>query len=211
MVPLTEEEIAAFKPMIEPFNDGLIREMMGSITKPMGHPMQMVTIPTNTRKIISRGLTSFGYDVSLAREFKLFTNINSTIIDPKRLDDSTLVDATVQYDPDGSAYVIMPPNSYLLGRTLEYFRIPRDIQTICVGKSTYARAGAIINVTPIEPGFEGNVVIEIANATSLPMKVYAEEGISQFMFLQGSEECEISYADRSGKYQGQTGITLPKV
>lgn len=199
----TEDERAAFKPMISPFNGALVREVLG----PAGFGIDQ-TLPA--RKIVSKGLTSYGYDVSLADEFKLFTNVNSAIIDPKRLDEKCLVDAKVQTDEEGGRYVILPPNSYLLGRTVEYFRMPRDVLAVCLGKSTYARAGAIVNVTPIEPGFEGHVVIEISNSTNLPMKIYADEGISQFLFLRGNP-CLVSYADRGGKYQGQTGITLPKV
>lgn len=164
-------------------------------------------------KIISKGVSSYGYDVSLSEEFKIFTNINSSIIDPKRFDEQKcLIDATLQIDEEnGDKYVILPPNSYLLGRTNEYFHIPRDITVVCLGKSTYARVGAIVNVTPIEAGFKGNVVIEISNSTNLPLKVYANEGISQFLFFRGDVECKVSYADRCGKYMGQTGVTLAKV
>lgn len=162
------------------------------------------------RRILSRGVSSYGYDVSLGEEVKIFTNQNAALIDPKKLDAATLIDGTVRVDDDGSKYVILPPNSYLLGVTQEYFKIPRDVMIICVGKSTYARAGCICNTTPIEPGFEGNVVIELSNATSLPLKVYLNEGIAQFIFFRG-EPCGVSYGDRNGKYQGQTGVTLPKV
>lgn len=162
------------------------------------------------RKILSRGVSSFGYDVSLSEEIKIFTNQNAALIDPKNLDTDTLIDATVKIDEDGAKYVILPPNSYLLGCTKEYFKIPRDVMIVCVGKSTYARAGCICNTTPIEPGFEGQVVIELANAATLPMKIYLNEGISQFLFFRGNP-CEVSYGDRAGKYQGQTSITLPKV
>lgn len=189
-----ERYLAEFRPMISPFLPELIREVgEGALA----------------RRIISRGLTSYGYDVSLsAKEFKLFTNVNSMIIDPKRLDERCLVDGVVHLDDDGAKYVILPPNSYMLGYTEEYFRMPRDVVAVCLGKSTYARAGAIVNVTPMEPGFEGNIVIEISNSTNLPMKIYAEEGISQFLFLRG-KKCRKSYADRQGKYQFQTGIQLP--
>lgn len=194
-----------FKPMIAPFIDTQVREVE---YKQLGDSDGERTI----KKIISKGVSSFGYDVTLGDEFKLFTNVNSAIIDPKRLDLSCMVDAKVQYDPvHGESYVIMPPNSYILGKTREWFDIPRDLMIICLGKSTYARAGAIINVTPIEAGFKGNVVIEISNATSLPMKIYVDEGIAQFLFLKGDRECRTSYADRGGKYQGQTGVTLPRV
>ncbi len=154
-------------------------------------------------KIVSYGTSSFGYDVRLANEFKIFTNINSTMIDPLNFDHASCVDHV-------GDFCIIPPNSYILGRTVEVFKIPRDVMVICLGKSTYARCGAIVNVTPIEAGFEGNVVIEISNATSLPLKVYANQGIAQFLFFQSDEECETSYADRDGKYQNQTGITTAK-
>lgn len=150
-------------------------------------------------KVISYGLSSYGYDVRLSDEFKIFTNINSVMIDPLNFDQKCC------FDHKGD-YCIIPPNSYILGKTIEYFTIPRDISVICVGKSTYARAGAIVNVTPIEAGFEGNIVIEISNATSLPLKVYANMGISQFIFFKGNIPCSISYADRKGKYQNQTTV-----
>lgn len=161
------------------------------------------------KPIISAGQSSFGYDVKLAATVKIFTNQNATVIDPKNFDEKNLVDAEVRID-DSGFYVILPPNSYLLGHTQEYFKIPKDVMVICVGKSTYARCGCICNVTPIEPGFEGNVVIELANNTSLPMKIYVSEGIAQFIFFEGTP-CSVSYGDRSGKYQGQTGITFPRV
>ena len=197
----TQEEFDAFQPMIHPFSAELIRSVLCDDDTDAG-----------MRKIISRGLTSYGYDVSLDDNFKVFSNIYSAVIDPKRLDPKCLVDVDVIVDPlTRDRYVLMPPNSYLLGHTKEYFRIPRDVQVVCVGKSTYARAGAIVNVTPIEAGFEGNVVIEISNSTNLPARVYAGEGISQFMFFRGDEPCDVSYEDRAGKYQGQTGLTLPTV
>lgn len=155
----------------------------------------------NMRKIVSFGLSSYGYDVRLANRFKLFTNTNSSVVDPLEVDDRCFVEV------EGDS-VLIPPNSYLLGHTPEYFKIPRDVQVVCVGKSTYARCGAIVNVTPIEPGFEGQVVIEISNATPLPVRVYANQGIAQFLFFRGTEPCVVSYADRGGKYQGQTGIQL---
>lgn len=181
-----------WKPMIEPFERRQVRE-------------------ENGERVISYGNSSYGYDVRLSEEFKLFTNINSAVIDPKRFDEKCLIDAELKVDPNGDKYVILPPNSYLLGRTVEYFRIPRNVTVVAVGKSTYARAGAIVNVTPIEAEFEGNVVIEISNSTNLPLKIYANEGISQFLFFESNEDCETSYADRDGKYMGQTGVTLPKV
>lgn len=154
-------------------------------------------------KIISYGTSSFGYDVRLGTKFKIFTNVNSAIIDPLNMPDTAYVDI------EGDVCVI-PPNSYVLGHTLETFDIPRDVTAICVGKSTYARAGCGINVTPIEAGFKGQVVIEISNLTPLPMRVYANMGIAQFLFFRGLP-CEVSYSDRAGKYQNQTGITTAKV
>jgi dCTP deaminase len=153
---------------------------------------------------ISFGLSSYGYDIRIADEFKIFTNINTTIVDPKRFDPRSFVD--VQGD-----VCVIPPNSFALGRSVEYFRIPRDVITICVGKSTYARCGIITNVTPFEPEWEGYVTLEISNTTPLPAKIYANEGIAQVLFFQSDEACEVSYADRQGKYQAQQGIVLPTV
>jgi dCTP deaminase len=212
--PLTEEEKISFRPMITPFVDGQVKACVGSTTKPMSDGkggIQMVTIPTGPeRKLISYGLSSFGYDVRLSVEVKIFSNINSAIVDPKRFDDACLIDATPRVDEDGALFVILPPNSYMLGRTEEYFVIPRDIAVVCVGKSTLARAGVVLNVTPIEPGFEGNVVLEASNSTNLPVKIYLNEGFSQFLFHRGNP-CKVSYGDRKGKYQGQVGITRSKV
>ncbi|NOZ56286.1 MAG: dCTP deaminase [Calditrichaeota bacterium] len=154
--------------------------------------------------VLSYGLSSYGYDVRIANEFKIFTNINNTIVDPKNFDPRSLVD----FEGD---VCIIPPNSFALGRTVEYFRIPRNVMTICVGKSTYARCGIITNVTPLEPGWEGYVTLEISNTTPLPAKIYAYEGIAQILFFESDEECERSYADKTGKYQAQRGVTLPKV
>lgn len=196
-------------PMIKPFNPRLLNERVH--TAPVINNGHMYDKPICTSKTISSGLTSYGYDVKLGAEFKLFTNINSTIIDPKRLDPKCMVDAVVKTDEWGDQYVIMPPNSYILGVTEEYFDIPRDILAICLGKSTYARVGAIVNVTPIEPGFTGNVVIEISNSTPAPLKIYVNEGCAQFLFFRGSKPCQVSYRDRKGKYQGQRGVTLAKV
>ncbi len=153
---------------------------------------------------ISYGLSSYGYDLRVADEFKIFTNVNSAVIDPKNFDERSFV--TVQ-----ASSVIIPPNSFALARSVEYFRIPRDVLTICVGKSTYARCGIIVNVTPFEPEWEGFVTLEISNTTPLPAKVYANEGLCQILFFQSDEFCEVSYADRKGKYQGQQGIVLPKL
>lgn len=154
--------------------------------------------------VISYGVSSYGYDIRIADEFKIFTNINSTIVDPKAFDGNSLVDFR-------GDVCIVPPNSFALARTVEYFRIPRDVITVCVGKSTYARCGIIINVTPFEPEWEGHVTLEISNTTPLPAKIYANEGIAQVLFFAGDEVCETSYADKKGKYQAQTSITLPRL
>ena len=154
-------------------------------------------------RIISYGVSSYGYDVRCSPEFKIFTNINSAIVDPKAFDENSFVD--IQSD-----VCIIPPNSFALARTVEYFRIPRNILTICLGKSTYARCGIIVNVTPLEPEWEGHVTLEFSNTTTLPAKIYANEGVAQFIFLEASEVCAVSYRDRAGKYQGQTGVTLPR-
>ena len=152
----------------------------------------------------SYGLSSYGYDIRVSNEFKIFTNLNSTVVDPKHFDDANVVD----FEGD---VCIVPPNSFALARTVEYFKIPRDVLAICLGKSTYARCGIIVNVTPFEPEFEGHITIEISNTTPLPAKIYANEGIAQVLFLQGDENCETSYKDKKGKYNGQEGITLPRI
>lgn len=167
--------------MIEPFTEKLKRE-----------------------GVISYGLSSYGYDARLADEFMIFTNVDNAIVDPKDFSDKSFVSRTTDV-------CVIPPNSFVLCRTVEYFRIPKDVLVICLGKSTYARCGLIVNVTPLEPGWEGHVTLEISNTTPLPAKVYANEGICQFLFFKGSSACETSYADRSGKYMGQRGVTLPKV
>lgn len=154
--------------------------------------------------VISYGVSSYGYDIRIADEFRIFTNVNSTIVDPKNFDESSLV--TVEGD-----HCVIPPNSFALARTVEYFRIPRSVLTICVGKSTYARCGIIVNVTPFEPEWEGYVTLEVSNTTPLPAKIYANEGIAQVIFFESDEVCEISYADKKGKYQAQKGLTLPKL
>jgi dCTP deaminase len=154
--------------------------------------------------VISYGLSSYGYDIRVADEFKVFTNINSTVVDPKNFDARSFVDVRADV-------CIIPPNSFALAKTVEYFRIPRDVLTVCVGKSTYARCGLIVNVTPFEPEWEGFVTLEISNTTPLPAKVYANEGIAQVLFFQSDEACEVSYADKKGKYQKQQGLTLPKL
>ena len=154
--------------------------------------------------VVSFGLSSYGYDIRVADEFKVFTNINNTVIDPKNFDPRSFVDIRANV-------CIVPPNSFALARTVEYFRIPRDILTVCLGKSTYARCGIIVNVTPFEPEWEGFVTLEISNTTPLPAKIYANEGIAQVLFLQSDEVCERSYADKKGKYLKQQGVTLPKI
>mgnify|MGYP001490936628 CR=1 len=154
--------------------------------------------------VISYGLSSYGYDIRVANEFKIFTNVNTTIVDPKNFDERSFVD----FKGD---VCIVPPNSFALARTIEYFRIPRNVLTICLGKSTYARCGVIVNVTPFEPEWEGFATLEISNTTPLPAKIYANEGIAQVIFFESDEPCLVSYADKKGKYQAQQDITLPKI
>lgn len=172
--------------MIDPFIDGQIKEL------------------ENGSRAISYGLSSYGYDLRVSREFKVFTNVFNTVVDPKNFDDRSFVDL----DTD---VCIVPPNSFALARSVEYFRIPREVLTICVGKSTYARCGIIVNVTPFEPEWEGHVTLEISNTTPLPAKIYANEGLAQVVFFLSSQPCDTSYADRKGKYMGQTGITVPRM
>lgn len=154
--------------------------------------------------VISYGLSSYGYDARVAPEFKIFTNVDSSVIDPKNFDPRSFVERETDV-------CVIPPNSFALARTVEYFRIPRSVLVTCLGKSTYARCGIIVNVTPLEPEWEGHVTIEISNTTPMPAKIYANEGICQFLFFQGDRPCEVSYADRKGKYQGQRGVTLAKL
>lgn len=158
----------------------------------------------NSKKVVSYGLSSYGYDARVSNEFKVFTNINNAIVDPKNFNSQSLVSKEVDV-------CIIPPNSFALARTVEYFKIPKDILVICVGKSTYARCGIIVNVTPLEPGWEGFVTLEFSNTTPLPAKIYATEGVCQFLFLAGNEICETSYSERNGKYMKQKGVTLPKI
>ena len=167
--------------MIEPFVEGQVRE-----------------------DVVSFGLSSYGYDIRVADEFKIFTNINTTVIDPKSFDPLSFIDVKADV-------CIVPPNSFALARTVEYFRIPRDVLTVCLGKSTYARCGIIVNVTPFEPEWEGTATLEISNTTPLPAKIYANEGIAQVLFFQSDERCETSYADKQGKYQAQREVTLPRI
>jgi dCTP deaminase len=167
--------------MIEPFVDGQVRE-----------------------GVISYGLSSYGYDIRVTDEFKIFTNVHSAIVDPKHFNPNSFVDFKGEI-------CVIPPNSFVLSRTVEYFRIPRDVLTICIGKSSYARCGLIVNVTPFEPEWHGYVTLEISNTTPLPARIYANEGIAQVLFFEGDEPCEVSYADRKGKYQGQQTIVLPRI
>ena len=153
---------------------------------------------------ISYGLSSYGYDARVSNEFKIFTNVNSDIVDPKNFKPSNFLTKKV-------SECIIPPNSFVLASTIEYFKIPKDVLVICLGKSTYARCGIIVNVTPLEPGWEGHVTLEFSNTTPLPAKIYANEGVAQFVFLKGNERPEVTYSDRKGKYMGQVGVTLPKI
>lgn len=178
------EQMALEQGMISPFQSGQIRS-------------------NENGRIISYGVSSYGYDVRCANEFKIFTNINSAIVDPKAFDENSFVNVQ-------SNVCIIPPNSFALARTVEYFRIPRNVLTICLGKSTYARCGIIVNVTPLEPEWEGHVTLEFSNTTPLPAKIYANEGVAQFIFLEALDVCAVSYRDRDGKYQGQQGVTLPR-
>lgn len=179
--------------------DHWIREMAATsgMISPFEEKMQR-------KGVISYGLSSYGYDARLADEFKIFTNIDNAVVDPKNFSDQSFVDRKTDV-------CVVPPNSFALARTVEYFKIPRDILVICLGKSTYARCGLIVNVTPLEPEWEGHVTLEISNTTPLPARVFANEGICQFLFLKADSPCEVSYADRGGKYQGQRGVTLPKM
>ena len=180
-------------------SDGWIREQ--AIERRMIEPFSEEQIAGG---VISYGLSSYGYDLRVSDEFKVFTNVNSAIIDPKAFDERSFV--SVQAES-----VIIPPNSFALSRSVEYFRIPRDVLTICVGKSTYARCGILVNVTPLEPEWEGHVTLEISNTTPLPARIYANEGLCQVLFFRSDRPCEVSYADRNGKYQRQRGIVLPKL
>jgi len=174
-------KMALEQKMIEPFVDGQVRD-----------------------GVISYGVSSYGYDIRVADEFMIFTNVHSAIVDPKHFDTKSMVEFK------GEVCVI-PPNSFALARTVEYFRIPRNVLTVCLGKSTYARCGLIVNVTPFEPEWEGYVTLEISNTTPLPAKIYANEGLAQVLFFEADDECEVSYADKKGKYQGQKSIVLPKL
>lgn len=178
--------MAKEKGMIDPFVDGQVKKL------------------EDGSKAISYGLSSYGYDLRVSKEFKVFTNVFNTVVDPKNFDSQSFVDMETDI-------CIVPPNSFALARSVEYFRIPREVLTICVGKSTYARCGIIVNVTPFEPEWEGHVTLEISNTTPLPAKIYANEGLAQVVFFESKELCETSYADRGGKYMAQTGITIPRM
>jgi dCTP deaminase len=179
--------------------DSWIREMAQK------HKMIEPVVENQKREgVISYGVSSYGYDARVSDEFRIFTNVDSAVVDPKAFADNSFVERKTDV-------CVIPPNSFALARTVEYFRIPRDTLVICVGKSTYARCGIIVNVTPLEPEWEGHVTLEFSNTTPLPAKIYANEGACQFLFLKGDSVCETSYADRAGKYQGQTGVTLPRI
>lgn len=178
---LSDKTLKTMKGMITPFEENLVRDGK-----------------------ISYGLSSYGYDARLANEFKVFTDVHASMIDPKNFDPKAMIDIT-------GDYCIIPAHGFILARTVERFVIPRDVLVVCLGKSTYARCGLIVNVTPLEPGWEGVVTLEISNTTSLPAKVYANEGICQFLFFRGDQECEVAYSDRNGKYMNQTGVTVAKI
>lgn len=186
----------SWEPMIEPFVDGQVRRKSHEHFPGMDGS-------DHDKKVISFGLSSYGYDVRCAEHFKVFTNVNSAMVDPKNFDDKCYVDVV------GDSCII-PPNSFALAHTVEYIRVPRDVLVVCLGKSTYARCGIIVNVTPLEPEWEGQVTLEFSNTTNLPAKIYANEGVAQFLFFKGNEPCDVSYADRKGKYMGQTGVTIPR-
>jgi dCTP deaminase len=182
-------------------SDKWIRRMVEQCD--MISPFEQQQVRQNeTGKVISHGTSSYGYDIRCAPEFKIFTNINSSIVDPKNFSNANFVDVN-------SDVCIIPPNSFALARSVEYFKIPRNVLVICLGKSTYARCGIIVNVTPLEPEWEGHITLEFSNTTPLPAKIYANEGVAQLLFLESDEECAVSYRDRGGKYQGQKGVTLP--
>lgn len=179
--------------LIQPFSEQLVREVAG-------------------RRIISAGASSYGYDMRLADDgFRVFSPIHGREIDPKKFDENSLVEPPLQTTEDGSQYYLMPPHSYALGVTVETFRMPRNVTAICMGKSTYARAGLIVNTTPLEAGWAGRLVIELGNLADLPLRVYVNEGIGQVIFFESDEDCSVSYEDRGGKYQGQTGLTYSRL
>lgn len=189
-------------PMIEPYEPGQVRYRIPRDNQGGGLILGESYDP---QKVISYGTSSYGYDIRCADEFKVFTNIHSTLVDPKNFDEKSFVDIS------GKGFCIIPPNSFALARTVEYFRIPKDVLVICLGKSTYARCGIIVSPTPLEPEWEGHVTLEFSNTTPLPAKIYANEGCAQMLFFQSDEQCETTYKDRGGKYQGQTGVNLPRM
>lgn len=191
--------------MIEPFVDNQVRAAEGNeeaLAVVNSVPLKAPILVPKPEGVISYGVSSYGYDARVADEFKIFTNVDSAIVDPKAFSSNSFVDRKTDV-------CIIPPNSFALARTVEYFRIPRDVLVICLGKSTYARCGIIVNVTPLEPEWEGHVTLEFSNTTPLPAKIYANEGACQFLFLKADQVCDVSYRDRLGKYMGQTGVTLP--
>lgn len=212
-VALTDSELLEFKPIIEPFFSHPVRYVYKDTGKPC--PAGSEDEATDqVRRVISFGTSSYGYDVRLSADqehIKVFTNVFAHEINPKKMTDANFATPLIQVDEEGAKYVLIPAHSYLQAPTMEYFRVPRDVLIIVVGKSTYARSGVICNVTPIEPEFEGNVVIEVSNSTSSPVRCYLEEGIAQFLFVSGDGACRTSYKDKAGKYQGQTGLQYAKV
>ena len=184
-------------------SDKWIQEMSENHNMIEPYSSNQIRVDNDGNKLISYGVSSYGYDVRCSNEFKVFTNIHSAIVDPKSFDEKSFVDIE-------SDICVIPPNSFALARTVEYFKIPRNVLTVCLGKSTYARCGIIVNVTPLEPEWEGHVTLEFSNTTNLPAKIYAGEGVAQMLFFESDEECSVSYKDRGGKYQGQMGVTLPK-
>ena len=190
--------------MIEPFADRQVRNREADSFINATEAPAAAEPPRQPGALISYGLSSYGYDLRVSDEFKVFTNVFNTVVDPKEFDPQSFVDMRTDV-------CIVPPNSFALARSVEYFRIPRDILTICLGKSTYARCGIIVNVTPFEPEWEGHVTLEISNTTPLPARIYANEGLAQVIFLQAESVCEVSYADRAGKYMKQRGITVPRL
>lgn len=211
--PFKEDDLPLWNPMI----DGFFSKPVRYVDRLTGKPVYInkgEEVPDTVRKVISFGTSSFGYDVRLKADpenIKVFTNVFVSEIDPKNITEKNFASPEIRTDEQGAKYVLIPAHSYIQAPTMEYFRIPRDVLVIVLGKSTYARSALICNVTPIEPEFEGEVVIEVANVTNSPVRCYLEEGIAQFVFLQGNEECLVSYKDKLGKYQGQTGLTLARV
>jgi dCTP deaminase len=196
--------------MIQPFVQDQVRYKESTCENCKGQPARGINAVTPClicnrvpERLVSFGVSSYGYDIRAAPEFKIFTNINSAIVDPKHFNESTFIEVNAES-------CLIPPNSFALARSVEYFKIPKNVLVVCLGKSTYARCGIVVNVTPLEPEWEGQITLEFSNTTPLPAKIYANEGVAQLLFFESDEQCETTYRDRSGKYQGQTGITLPK-